>query len=702
VPRGLISDEPEPERVEVLQFTEGYLPMHGVLPVLGRAFTVADTQIGAPDVVLLSHGYWQRRFGGRSDVVGEVIRSNEGVATIVGVLPTGFNADVHLSRPLRIPAEEMAMRGTGRLSVYGRLRPGVSLEQAAERLSARTPDAILPNGEALTGESRAVVASRLEMAVGRYRTTANVLAGAVGLILLIACVNVGGLQLARGAARQAELAVRASLGAGRLRLMRQLLTESLVLAVVGGVLGIVLAWASLGVLVASLPLSLPQNTSATINVPVLTAIAALLIPTTLLFGLVPAIRLSRVHLAGSTLARGARLPSVSLSRRGGQVLIGVEIALAVVLVVGAGLMVRSLARLSAVDLGLNPDGLITMEVLPLDEEPAAHKAYFRELLQRVRVIPGVESAGLVDFFSLGDGTRYTPLVSTSEPVPSMVFDVAPGYFETIEARLREGRFLTEADVASGFRGIVVNETAARTLFPEGPAVGRQVTRATRDENEPWTILGVVADLRHGGPLNNRSENFPQAFFPYEPTGGAARNQAMVVVLRSSNPVPDLANRLRQAAQAVGPGALVEGVRPAQDWFGDRIVTPRRRTVLLGLLGGLGLALAVVGVFGMTAYAVARRTGEIGVRMAFGARPGQVVRVIVGDALMPIAIGTAAGLGTAALATRAIESFLFQTPPTDLATFIAVALILVGAGILAALAPALRATRVDPVQVLRAD
>ena len=696
--RGRIVEGPEPARVEVSQFTEAYLSMHGVTPLLGRDFTREDTEFGAPAVALLGYGYWRSRYAGRRDVIGETIRLDDGAATIVGVLPASFDAGIPVARPLRIPPEEVPRRGTGRVSVYARLRPGVTVDQASADLSARMAGEPLPDGSALPARAR--VSSRLESTVGRYRTTVNILAGAVGLILLLACVNVAGLLLARGAARQSELAVRASLGAGRPRLIRQLLTESLVLALAGGGAGVLLAWLSLDAIVANIPMSPPANTPVTLNLRVLAATVALLVATVLLFGLAPALSLSRVRI-GPALARGGRQPGSSLTRRGSQVLVATEVALAVVLVAAAGLMLRSFARLSAVDLGFDPDGLITMEVLPLDRDPAAHKAYYTALVQRVRTTPGVASVGLVDNFPLGDVTSFTSFRGSGEPVFASVFATLPGYFETIDVALRAGRLPTDADFASGLRGTVINEAAARALFPDGPAVGRQVSPAAADDPESSTVLGVIGDLRHGGPLDRRSENFPQVFFPLEPTEFLL-NQAMTVVLRPSGRTPDLGNRLREAAQSIGPRVLIERIRTANDWFGDRVVTPRRRTVLLSLLGGLGLMLALVGVFGMTAYAVECRTSAIGVRMAFGARPGQVVATVVRDSAVPIAIGTLVGLGGAALTTRVIESFLFETTPTDAATFAAVALALVTVGSLAALVPAMRAARVDPVATLRAE
>jgi len=692
--RGRIVDGPDPERIEVLQFTEDYLSMHGVTPFIGRDFNLEDMRVDAPAVALLGYGYWQSRYGGRRDVVGETIRLDDGAATIVGVLPSWFNSDTPVFRPLRIAPAEIPRRGTGRVSVYGRLRPDVTMAQARERLSSRMAGVKLRDGS--VREVRAYVGSRLESTAASYETTVNILAGAVGLILLIACVNTAGLLLARGAARQSELAVRASLGASRLRLVRQLLTESLVLALAGGAAGILLARLSLDVIVANIPMSLPANSPARLNPHVLLMTAALILPTVLLFGLAPAIRLSRVRIC-SALARGGRQPGLSLSRRGSQALIAAEVALAVVLVAGAGLMIRSFARLSAVDLGFDPEGLMTMAVLPLNQDLNVHKSYYPALLQRLRTIPGMTSVGAVDNFPLGAGTTFTSASVAGESAPIIVFEVLPGYFETLGMALKSGRLPTLGDYEAGQRGAVLSESAARALFRGEPAVGRQFTRA--GQAEPYHVLGVVGDVRHGGPLRKNEPN--QVFFPFEPAKSDII-QPMMIVMRPSGRLPGLAERLRRTAQSVGPRVLVERIRSGNDWFGDRVVTPRRQTVLLGLLGGLGLVLAFIGVFGMTAYAVARRTAEIGVRMAFGARPGQVVRMVVRDAAVPITIGILAGLGGAALSTRVIASFLFETRPIEPGTFAAVAVTLAAAGCVAALIPARRATRVDPAATLRAE
>ena len=491
-------------------------------------------------------------------------------------------------------------------------------------------------------------------------------------------------------------AVRASLGAARLRLVRQLLTESLVLALAGGAAGVLLARLSMAAIIANLPMPLPANSPARLNLNVLLATAALLIPTALLSGLAPALRLSRVRI-GPALARGGRQPGSSLSRRGSRVLIAAEVALAVILVSGAGLMIRSFARLTAVDLGFDPDGLMAVEILPLHQDPNVHKSYYPALLQRLRTMPGVSSVGAADNFALGGVTAYTSASAAGETIPIVVFEVLPGYFEALGVALKSGRLPTVNDYEAGLRGAVLSVSAARSLFRGESSVGRQFTRA----GEPglWTVLGVVADVGHGGPLQKNQPN--QFFFPFEPTKGNS-TRPMMIVLRTSGRIPDLTDRLRGTTQSIGPRVLVESIRSGNDWFGDRVVTPRRRTVLLSLLGGLGLVLAFVGVFGMTDYAVARRTAEIGVRMAFGARPGQVVRMVVRDAAVPIVTGILVGLGGAALATRVIASFLCETRPIEPATFAAVAVTLAATGFLAALIPALRASRVDPSATLRAE
>ncbi len=691
--RGRIIDGTAPERIRVAHFTEDYLSMHGVVPILGRGFTLQDTDPGSSLVALLGYGYWQSRYGGRRDVLGETIRLDDETATIVGVLPAWFNATTPLATPLRVPANMFGRRGTGSVLIEARLRPAVTIEQARERLTARMAGGT--GADAPARPARPVITSRLESYTSQYGTTVAIFSGAVGLILLIAAVNVAGLLLARGSARASEFAVRASLGAGRARLVRQLLTESFTLAIPATVLGVLLAWLSLDLIAANLPFTLPVNAPVVVNGTVLLLTVALLVPTTLLFSVVPALRLSQFRI-DTALARGVRQVGSSFSRRGGQFLVGAEIATAVVLVTGAGLMIRSFIRMSAVDLGFTPDGLVTMEVLPLERRPEAHKAYYELLLQRLRTAPSIASVGLVDNFALAGGTSYSGVSADAEEVATTVFEATPGYLETIGARLVEGQ-LPAADSAPA--SVVINESAARKLFPQGGAVGREVSR--RGEERRFPVAAVIRDLRHGGPLDRRSLGLPQVFFPLDPNE-LELNAPMMVVARPSRRASAIADELRVVAMSIGPRVLVERIRSADEYFDDRVVTPRRRMVLLGLLGGLGLALALVGVFGMTAYAVTRRTAEIGVRMAFGASPGRVVRTMLRDSVLAIALGTAIGIAAAMASARVIQSFLFDTAPTDRGTLAVVAITLALSGCLAALLPAMRAARVDPASSLRTE
>jgi predicted permease len=688
---GRVVDGPEPERVNVREVSEHYLNLHGVAPVLGRDFTAEDSRPGAPAVVLLGEGYWQSHLHGDPGVLGRTIRFDDGPATIVGVVPGWFYREDPMWRALQV-APSADRRGSGR-ETDARLRPELTLQETERRLSTMVDMASAPG--TAPGAARVVLRSRIDSQIGDYRKTVNILSGAVALILLLACVNAAGLLLARGTARQPELAVRASLGAGRWRLIRQLLTESVVLSVAGGAVGIFIAWLSLDTLVANVPMSLPPNSPARLNLAVLAASAALTIATGTLFGLAPAFRLSRIHL-GAALARGPRQSS-ALTKRGGQILIAAEVALAVVLVSAAALMIRSFARVTSVDIGFDPRSIVTMKVTPLDLPPAGQRQYYLDLLRVLRALPGITAAGAVDHLPLGGSASvtYANVSGVNHSVGRR--SVLPGYFEAMGLPVREGRLPDDADYAAGSPAVAINSTAALALFPSGSALGRTFTGGR--SAKVWQVGAVVGDVRHGGPLWPPD---PEVYLPFEATGDAnAQALALTIVVRPGRATASLPDELRRTAQSLGPRVLIEDLRPGGDWLARNVVTPKRRTVLLGLLGGLGLILALVAVFGMTAYAVTRRTREIGVRIALGARAGQVVGTMVRDSALPIVIGTVAGLGGAAAATRVIASFLFQMSPTDPATFAIVAVTLLVTGCLAAWVPARRAARVDPVTALRA-
>jgi predicted permease len=418
----------------------------------------------------------------------------------------------------------------------------------------------------------------------------------------------------------------------------------------------------------------------------------------LIFGIVPALRLSRVRI-GEVLARSARVPGSALTRRTGRALIVVEVALAVVLLAGGGLMIRSFAQLLAVDLGFDSSAIVTVEATPVESTQQAYTNYYSAVIDRIRAMPGIVAVGATDSLPLAGGYAVLAIDVEGRRESIEVQQTAGRYIEAMGVPVVAGRSL-DVDTA-GPPQVVLNEAGARQLFGTTSPIGRQVTigNVTRE------VVGVIGNMRHLGPESPIS---PEIFVPTTvaaasvSVSGQAQGRALIIVVRASGPMAGLADRLRHIAQETGQPAIVRRIRRGDDWLDAAVTTPRQRTVLLGTLGAMGLMLALVGIFGTTAYMVARRVPEIGVRMAFGAGPGQVVRAMIRDAFIPLAFGVVLGLGAAALATRLVQSFLFDTSPRDPATFVAVAGTLGIAGLLAAWVPARRAARVDPVQALRAD
>lgn len=468
------------------------------------------------------------------------------------------------------------------------------------------------------------------------------------------------------------------------------MAENLLLSLLGGAAGVLTAWLTLDLLVANIPLDLPENVPVTLNPLVLAFALGMSLLTGLLFGLLPALELSRTTRSG-VLARADRRHGSALSRRGGQALIAGEVALALVLLAGAGLMVRSFNRLLSVDLGFDPDRILAMDVVPVTTDGATLKQYYSALVEALRQLPGVAAVGAVDYFPMAGGSRTTWASAGGGTMNLHLRGVVAGYFEALQLPMLEGRPPTAREIETASRVAVLNLQAVKELFGPGPAVGRQFNLL----DTPYLVIGVVRDLRHQGPLWPPQ---PEAYFPY---GTDTPRPAMVVVRPRVDGGP-LQDQLREAARAIGPRVVVSSIKPASELSSEHVLTPRRRTVLLGLLGGLGLLLALVGVLAMTAYAVARRTQEIGVRLALGASPGEVVRTVLRDAMVPVAVGMIGGVGAAMLSTKIIASFLFDTQVTEPATFAAVSAIVGVTGCVAAWLPARRAALVDPVAALRAE
>ncbi|MCR4373317.1 MAG: ADOP family duplicated permease [Acidobacteria bacterium] len=682
----LVLDTGEPERVKVLKMSEDYADLYGVPPVLGRTFRIEDTRPGAPPVVVLGHAFWQQRFAGDRTVVGRTILLADAATTVVGVLPPTFHRDTHVWSPES--DERLRNHRDGGGEVYARLRAGVALPEA-ERLLGAIAQAwpAEPDHPRITG-----VALRplYDDAVAGTEDAVSTIAVSVLVLVALVCVNVSGLIFSDGADRRREFAVRASLGAGRGRLIRQMLTEAGVLGAMACVLGVLVAWWSLDGLRTLLPLDLPPHALPSINLRVLLGAVVASIVTVVAVSLWPAARLTRASLT-ETMSGATPRQAASWPRVFGRGIIAAEVALAVVLLTGGGLMLRSLDRLLSVDLGFQPASIVTIEAVPLDQSPAVWQQYFPQLLDRLRAVPGVAAAGAIEGMPLaGQGMVF---LATGPSQPNAIHDaimagVTPGYLEALGVRLLEGRTFSVED--RGRSVVVLDETAARRLSPTGSAIGKSVS-----VRGPMTVIGVVSNVRDS-PRARRADPtiytwlVPHSIIP------------PVVVVRTAPGANVSVQELRKAALSAGTRAMVERIRPGSELLDENVAEPRHLTIVLGLLGGLGLCLTLVGTGGVTAYSVARRTQEVGIRMAFGASPQRVVTGITLEALRPILAGLALGLIASYYAATVLETFLFNTEVHDRPTFVTVAIVLGVATLIAAWLPARRAATVDPVQALRTE
>jgi predicted permease len=687
----LIVETGAPQRLIVAEASEDFLETYGVLPILGRGIHVDDTREGAPRVALLGHAFWQREYGGDPHVLGRTLRIEDEPVTIVGVLPSGFYNESAVWQARQFSPSRVERRGSG-TPVIARLRPGVTLAQATAALEAATP----ASDQSTRVPTRVILTSMYDDETGQYGTTIRTLSMAAGLMVLIACVNVAGLMLARGATREVELAIRASIGAGRGRLIRQLLTESVLLSIAGAATGVLLAYVSLDSLVALVPLELPANSPVAINVTVLAFALGVAVITALLFGLVPALKLSRApKMISSVLAVGGR-GGAPLSKRAGQSLIAIEVALALVLMAGSGLILRSFAKLIAVDLGFDRTNVLTLEIEPLDQSAVVRRDYYAALANALRQQPEVMAVGAIDQLGLRGGGSYGfPTADTGADVEGPQRTVLPGYFEALGVRPLAGRLIEEADRLAG-EAVVVNANLSEKYFG-GNAVGHTL-QSGRARSRLWRIVGVIPNIRHSGP---QGRSGPEMYVLPDPAA-TETSAALAMVMRLGRDASLPVERLKQIAEGLGPRVLVGRVRPASALVSQQVARPRNRMWLLTLLGAFGLMLTLVGIFSMTAYAVNRRTREIGVRVAFGARPAQVVGVMIRDAVWPVVFGLIAGLVGTYYATQIIKNFLFQTAPHDPLTLAAVVGLLAIAACLAAWLPARRAASVDPVSALRAE
>lgn len=697
------------ERVPYARVTEDFFRTIGVAPALGRLPAPSEFQPGEPPFVILSHELWRRSFGGRPEAVGAEIRLGGRPVRVIGVLPRelSFPADVDLWVPLRTPLDdpgEYLRRDNFNVQAIARLAPDRTLAQTRAELA--TLAARVASADPAAREGVTVTAEPLnEWLVGRDLSRALwFVLGAVGFVLLIGCVNVANLLLSRAAARQRELAVRGALGAGRGRLVRQLLTESLLLSLVGGFAGVALAYAGLRVLIGLAPANLPRIAEASVDPTVLGFALAVSLASAMLFGLVPALT-SAARDPREALAEGTLRGTASVSgRRSRRVLVAVELALSVILLVGAGLLLRSFAELRATDPGFQTANLLTFSLSLQGEryaESAERDRAFLAIRERVAAAAGVEDVAMASSLPLGGGGIYNgrAFLHEGQPEPPAGDDlvamwqvVSPGYFGAMDIQVLAGRDFEPGDAAGAEPVAIVSREFARRMFGDEEAIGRRV-RSWRDENVYRRIVGVVDDVRMFGAGD---ELRPTFYVPY----AQAPWSAMVVVVRTARDPAAVASVARAAVREVDPTLAVDDLQTMRSVW-DTSIAPRRfGAVLLAAFAGLALVLALVGIFGLLTYGVSQRRREIGIRIAFGAARKDVERMVLTEAGRVVAAGLTAGLVGAYLLMRLAESLLYGVSAADPATFVAVGLLLAGTALTASWIPAKRAAGLDPAASLR--
>ena len=713
----------EPERLRAGFASAGALPLLGVAPALGRNFGPEDDLPGRPPVVLLSDGLWRRRFAADPGVVGRTLRLDDAPATVIGVMPPGFQLPTHYAgagmeiwAPLQLdPAIDRSERGWHWVKVLGRLRSGVDIATASAEVTtlARRMRETYPNEYKPSFSGFAVVAA--EDLVGDVRPAILVLLGAVGLLLLITCANVASLLLARGEARQREVAVRTALGAGTGRLVGQLLTESLVLALAGGMLGLVVADWGVRALVAAAPPTLPRLDAIGTDRWVLGFTVLLTAATGVIFGLMPALAAARPDLTAA-LAEGGRGGSSAGRQRFRRGLVVAQIALALMLVTSAGLLLRSFVRLRGVDPGFDPRGLLTAELQlsPVRyDTPARVRAFYSELVRRVEEIPGVRSAAAVRALpmtgrlEIGDWSFVVEGRHADPPVPAdrIAADwqsLTPHYFQTLRIPVLQGRAFEDTDRLGAPGVVMVNRTLARLAWPGGNPLGQRILLGGGGADSVWrTVVGIVGDVRHRGLS---AEPRPEMYLPHAqfPAGTAEPSRTMRLVLRAGGDPAGLAGPVRTALAGLDPDVPLVEVQTMEDALGSWAAERRLTLMLVGAFAVLALALGAVGVYGVMAHLVVQRTREFGIRIALGALPREILTLVFAQGAWLTGLGVVAGLAGALAATRLLTGLLYGVPPTDPVTFAATAATLLLVAAVAALLPALRATRTDPVEALRAE
>jgi len=703
----------EPEQLNARMVTARLFPLLGVEARLGRTFLAEEDRAGGLPVVLLSYGLWQRRFAGSRDIIGKSLTLDSQPYTVVGVLPTGFEllqpADVFLPFTpwaKTLPDDRNWHPG---IIVVGRLKPGVTREQARTEMVGITKRLEEQYPDYNTGTSADVVGLQEQM-VKNVRPALLMLIGAVSFVLLIACVNVANLLLSRAASRGREVAIRTAMGAGRGRVVRQLLTESVLLSFAGGALGLLMAWAALGPLLKLSAGSVPQVFAVGLDRWVLAFALGVSILTGLFFGVVPALRTAKLDLRES-LNEGSRGSTAGPGHhRTRGALVAMEIALAMLLLVGSGLLLRSFSRLQEVPPGFQADHLLVAD-LPLSQtayaKPEQRFEFFERLVERAKSLPGVRSAGAASFLPVSGGGSIIHFNIVGRPPKTPHDYIAAGYrtvtakyLDTLGVPLLQGRLIGAGDHDKAPAVVVINATMARTYFSGENPLGKRMQIGATPEPEKdvptMEIVGVVGDVRPGLGIDPQAE----MYLPYRQADQVLPVFQLSVVLRTAgDPLQETA-ALRSALAEIDPNQPLVKVRTMEENMAATVAQPRFRTWLIGIFAGLALALAGIGVYGVMSYTVTQRTNEIGIRVTLGAQPGDVFRIVVGEGLRLALLGVGSGLVAALALTRVLKSFLFDVSAQDPLTFAGVALLLTLVGVAASFFPARRATRVDPMVALR--
>jgi putative ABC transport system permease protein len=703
----ILTEGDEPEAIDGLFVTSDLFPLLGVSPSMGRAFTSDEDKVGAPRVVVISHNLWERRFNSDPDIIGKEIQLSTRPYTIIGVMPAGFRFPADTSKTdfimpfAPVNADALARRGVRSFRIAARLKPEVTIEQASAEINTISHSLAqqYPETNAL---NTAIAVSMREEIVGDVEPSLILLLAAVGFVLLIACANVANLLLARATSRQKEIAIRTAVGASRSRIIRQLLTESFVLALAGGLLGLLAALWSIDLLIAAGLANIPRINEVSLDGRVFGFTMAVSIFTGLIFGLVPAIGASKPDL-NETLKEGGRSSTEGRHRnrlRG--LLVISEVALSLVLLVGAGLLIKSFVKLSEVKLGFDTDNVLAVQIAPPRAKypnPQDGANFFQQVIARTNELPGVESAGVVNMLPLSGSNMAITFTIEGRPVPpgqepgASFRKVSTDYFRAMGIPVLQGRVFTERDTKDAPHVIIINETFARRYLPGELPLGKRIIIGD-DNPPPCEIVGVVGDIRHMG---QDAEPAPEYYIPnlQDPA------RYMYLVARTSS--PDSASMIaavRSAIKQVNKNQYIPQVHTMNEMLAETVAGRRFSMMLVGAFASVALILAAVGIYGVISYSVTQRTHELGIRMALGAQTSDVLRLVIVQGLSLAIVGVAIGLVAAFALTRLMSGLLFGVSATDPLTFAVISLILTGVALVACFVPARRAAKVDPIVALR--